>query len=33
VKLFIDECLSPKLAAALNETGENDAVHHAIVAG
>ncbi len=27
MKLFIDECLSPRLAAALNETGEHDAIH------
>ncbi len=27
VKLFIDECLSPRLAAALNATGEHDAIH------
>ena len=27
VKLFIDECLSPQLAARLNATGRYDAVH------
>ena len=27
MKLFIDECLSPRLALWLNETGEHDAVH------
>jgi predicted nuclease of predicted toxin-antitoxin system len=27
VKLFIDECLSPQLAARLNATGRHDAVH------
>jgi predicted nuclease of predicted toxin-antitoxin system len=27
VKLFIDECLSPKLATRLNATGDYDAVH------
>jgi predicted nuclease of predicted toxin-antitoxin system len=27
VKLFIDECLSPQLAARLNVTGFHDAVH------
>jgi predicted nuclease of predicted toxin-antitoxin system len=27
VRLFIDECLSPRIAEWLNETGEHDAVH------
>ena len=27
MKLFIDECLSPRLALWLNETGEHDATH------
>jgi hypothetical protein len=27
VKLFIDECLSPRLAARLNASGEHDAMH------
>ena len=27
MKLFIDECLSPKLATRLNETGRHDAIH------
>ena len=27
VKLFIDECLSPRLALWLNDTGEHDAAH------
>ena len=27
MKLFIDECLSPRLALWLNEAGEHDAVH------
>lgn len=27
LKLFIDECLSPRLAQFLNETGEHDAIH------
>ena len=27
MKLFIDECLSPRLAAELNATGQHDAAH------
>jgi predicted nuclease of predicted toxin-antitoxin system len=27
VRLFIDECLSPRLAARLNASGEHDAMH------
>jgi predicted nuclease of predicted toxin-antitoxin system len=27
VRLFIDECLSPRLAARLNASGEHDALH------
>jgi predicted nuclease of predicted toxin-antitoxin system len=27
LRLFIDECLSPRLAERLNETGEHDAIH------
>lgn len=27
LRLFIDECLSPKLAHELNATGEHDAIH------
>lgn len=27
VRLFIDECLSPKLALLLNESGKHDAIH------
>ena len=27
MRLFIDECLSPRLALRLNQTGQHDAVH------
>jgi predicted nuclease of predicted toxin-antitoxin system len=27
VRLFVDECLSPRIATRLNETGRHDAVH------
>ena len=27
MRLFVDECLSPRIATRLNETGRHDAVH------